>query len=363
MLNWRGPWAVQQIYKKDESVVSHGGSSFIAKIDNKANSSNSPPDAATWGVFAEKGPQGPGVLNWKGVWVPTAPYAKDDGVYHVGNSYAAKINVAAGDNPEHSQNWQLLARAGRSVTWRGEWNATHQFVVGDIVLLKEEGSTYYAKELPPVGNKPTDEKYWSLVSEGLPDGNWAADPLTKLAVGVAGVMVGGAGVYIAARKKMAETPEIQEAAQDVAMREISAQTDGAGIQAAARTIARSESSTSLFTSVEGAFMDNDGETSDAQDTAGDPPSIVGIVTRAIHSVIDHGLIPGGKIHGTIDARIRADLEPSGSISKYAKSVGNAVYDAQNKEIQSLRKDVADLRSVVAALKRQIETSVSERDGK
>jgi hypothetical protein len=113
-INWRGEWATGIAYNAYDAVSRNGGS-YLAEVNN--NSVDPATDnGSVWGIIATPGipgPPGPTGLTNRGNWNATTQYNINDLVSRSGSSYLAiapniNIDPSLGD----ATHWQMFASAG-----------------------------------------------------------------------------------------------------------------------------------------------------------------------------------------------------------------------------------------------------------
>ncbi|MBF0139958.1 MAG: hypothetical protein HQL74_06735 [Magnetococcales bacterium] len=114
-------------------------------------------------------PSGSSMLNWKGTWNAQAAYTPGDLVVNNGSTWVAKAGVTAVAPTTNSQQWDPVPLAGggsgnggASFPWKGEWDGTAPYVLGDVVT--RNGSSWIAKlgsqNIEPVPGS----MYWNVLA-------------------------------------------------------------------------------------------------------------------------------------------------------------------------------------------------------
>ena len=109
-------------------------------------------------------------FRWKGEWIASTPYVKDDLVYYKGKTYVCMIGHTSNslnlttDLLDASPKWELMLDGW---VWRGNWATTTYYTVGDIV--KFEGYLYQCITSHTSTNLvntqlPADIARWRLVA-------------------------------------------------------------------------------------------------------------------------------------------------------------------------------------------------------
>jgi hypothetical protein len=125
---------------------------------------------------------------WRGVWNDTTNYNVGDVVSYHGSTALAVVFPPTGIRPTNRSYWTVFAA---SWVWRGPWISTANYRPGDVVSYN--GSSYLALIAPPLATDPKHgTSYWSPISLRGAAGLTGA----KGATGAAGVKgaTGAAGV-------------------------------------------------------------------------------------------------------------------------------------------------------------------------
>ena len=106
------------------------------------------------------GPQGPPVT-FIGDWSECRTYSLGDAVYHCGSSYISLSNE--NDSSIYNcEKWHLLAKAGKNLIFKGEYERCHEYHVNDVVTF--HGSSYLSL-VNCNRNFPTDSCFWVVVAK------------------------------------------------------------------------------------------------------------------------------------------------------------------------------------------------------
>ncbi len=108
----------------------------------------------------------------------TLEYKFQNMVTYNGDLYIATQDVVAGVTPEDDSNWYKLSSKGDkgdiglSLAYKGKYDSTKTYVLGDAVTFQQDGMLYYANTAIPAGTDPTSTSWtaWDrhLVSETQP---------------------------------------------------------------------------------------------------------------------------------------------------------------------------------------------------
>ena len=183
--NWRGAWDAANTYAVND-IVQHEGSAWISTVA----STNEEPTGASgfWDLYAqagESGDDGTG-FNWRGVWDSTVTYQINDLVRHNGSAWIAD-NASTNQTPAANSNfWNEFAAAGDDgddgtpgrdgargaqgdgFQWRGEWSATVQYAVRDVV--HRDKSAWVATAANLNSAPTTTNTNWNTFADGGEDG-------------------------------------------------------------------------------------------------------------------------------------------------------------------------------------------------
>ena len=156
--NWRGDWISSSTYGKDD-VVYYQGSSYVSAIDN--NTAQNPASQHALGTSWDKMAEG---LNWKGDWVSGTTYYKGDIVRWQNAAYILTVSNNSGTyvttNPAAvPSNWTLIVNAP---------SADVLTTSGDMLVRDNDGSTN--KRLP-IGNLGSRLTVIDAPNEDLPNEN------------------------------------------------------------------------------------------------------------------------------------------------------------------------------------------------
>jgi hypothetical protein len=144
-------------------------------------------------------------FRWKGEWVASTPYVKDDLVYYKGKTYVCMIGHTSNGNNlttdllNASPKWELMLDGW---VWRGDWGVTTYYTVGDIV--KFEGYLYQCITSHTSTNLinaqlPADIARWRIVATGY---NWLSDWATGFYYDLGDVVRYNGIVYICSTKHL-----------------------------------------------------------------------------------------------------------------------------------------------------------------
>lgn len=117
-LEWRGQWSGSESYIIDDAV-GYNGASYFCISNNTGTPPTEQPTDTNWALLAAEGmpgPQGkPGIV-WRGLWLPSVQYVKDDAVLYssLGGSFIAiSDNIGIPPTGKISDpNWSYLAARG-----------------------------------------------------------------------------------------------------------------------------------------------------------------------------------------------------------------------------------------------------------
>ena len=221
-ITWLGNWAVGTTYEINDAVYYTGdGSSYISP--SGTNLANYPSgDSIFWDIMARTGSRGePGAdgldgdgtgITWKGAFVTGDPYAPNDAVSYINNSYIRTGVPLTGQFPDVPGYWDLLARSGDqgpqgevgptgatgisgmsgldgvdgsdgdSINWRGDWLANTIYNALDAVHYIVNGNAYIGTATS-FNIAPTNTSYWDLMARTGSQG----DPGATGASGMSGL--------------------------------------------------------------------------------------------------------------------------------------------------------------------------------
>ena len=109
---------------------------------------------------------------WKGAWAANTVYYKDDVVSAGGISYMCVAgHTAASTFAGDANYWQQMAGGTQ---WKGTWTATTNYIVGDIVSL--DANIYYCNSNhTSQSDLNSDASHWDLYTAGLKwKGDWSS---------------------------------------------------------------------------------------------------------------------------------------------------------------------------------------------
>lgn len=162
----KGSWCECEKYDKGD-VVSYEGSSYVSK---KNCNSSLPTDDCNWDLLATAGRS----VLFKGKWVGCGDYKKGDIVYYHGSSYVSLIDCN-NDYPSCDSSWSLLAKEG-SNQYEGAYDFVRHYAKGDIVSYN--GSSYVSRSCDNT-SLPTDGEEWGLLAKAgtsiVYKGEWNSD--------------------------------------------------------------------------------------------------------------------------------------------------------------------------------------------
>ncbi len=125
------------------------------------------------GIQGPIGPIGPAGITWKGLWMISTLYQKNDAVYYNGSAYICKSTVSAIPPDPLSPYWEQLASG---LCWQGAWSSTKLYGIGAVVSYN--GSAYiYKAPLPNITPAPDmpGNTYWDLLAQGMSwQGAWSS---------------------------------------------------------------------------------------------------------------------------------------------------------------------------------------------
>ena len=136
---WKGPWVASTSYTKDD-IVQYGGKSYVCLIGNTATSNfNTDLASAYWSLWFDG-------YTWKNTWTANTIYSTGDIVNYGGIVYICSTNhtsassaslASAGGLEANQSSWTAYAI---TESWKSIWTASTQYKVKDVVLY---GGTLY----------------------------------------------------------------------------------------------------------------------------------------------------------------------------------------------------------------------------
>lgn len=165
---WRGSWSSMPMdgtYAAGD-VVSYGASIYVAAVGYMSTNT---PGSGTPGDMMMNGWQTMlSGFNWRGAWeqMPMTSYAKGDIVSYSGSSYLAISDSIWGNPDSSASSWALLASAGESPNWRGEWDSNVYPTAAVNDIFSYNGSSYvFANAMgSPTSAPDTGGMGWNLVA-------------------------------------------------------------------------------------------------------------------------------------------------------------------------------------------------------
>lgn len=146
------------------TVVSYKGSSYVSLMDNNTVAPLNNQDVLNsdnWGLLAQAGVS----VTFVGNWNSEASYSINDVVYFGGGSYVSKINNntdAPVVNGDASNNWQIISRSG-DINYAGVWEVETSYAAGKVVY--HEGSSYLSLRDDNTDEPGSDTCKWTLLSK------------------------------------------------------------------------------------------------------------------------------------------------------------------------------------------------------
>lgn len=130
---WKGAWVPSTSYIKDD-IIRYGGKTFTCLVGHTSGASSS--GSFETDLTAGKWEQMSDGIAWRGDWAPSAYYKVADVARFGGKLYiCATAHTSDASYPDGFYNdldtkWQLYSDG---LTWEGQWETATYYVVGDIV--------------------------------------------------------------------------------------------------------------------------------------------------------------------------------------------------------------------------------------
>ena len=163
---WKGAWVTSTVYIKDD-VIRYGGKVFICLIGHTANADfyvDLEAASPRWNQMSDG-------QSWEGDWTNAHVYKANDVVKWGGLLYICNNGHTSSTNLENNQSdWDLYAE---SFDWKSTWAASTYYKVNDVV--KYGGYTYvcvtsHTSNVSATllsGGLEADQAKWNVVHPGL----------------------------------------------------------------------------------------------------------------------------------------------------------------------------------------------------
>lgn len=174
---WKGNWVASTEYYKDD-IVAYGGKTFLCVVGHVAGSDfytalNNVP--TRWNQFSDG-------QDWKGNWAGSRLYKINDIVKYGGYLYICNLGHTSQSTLELDQSkWDLFAEG---LDWKGDWATSITYKVSDLV--KYGGYVYIANTAHTSAataalGLEADQAKWDIFSEGVDwKGVWSVSTRYKV---------------------------------------------------------------------------------------------------------------------------------------------------------------------------------------
>ena len=182
---WKGAWVASTEYLKDD-IVRYGGRTYVC-ISGHTSTGNFYDDETNWNKFSDG-------QEWKNDWTTGTFYKENDIVAYGGILYICNEGHLAGSILEDDQEkWDLFAT---SIEWKSNWVAGTQYKANDLV--KYGGNIYFCNTghtaaVTDALGLEANQNSWDLFSEGL---DWKADWGTSTRYKVNDIVRYGGQTYV-----------------------------------------------------------------------------------------------------------------------------------------------------------------------
>jgi hypothetical protein len=191
-INWRGVWATGVQYAAYDAVSRNPpGASYLAVV---ANISVDPAtdNGSVWGVLSAPGatgPQGPAGTTYRGAWVSTTTYVKNDLVTKLGTTYIA-VSASTNIDPvtDGGTHWQVFAAGGTGDMSKAVYDVNNDGIVDHAAAVPWVGITGTPASFTPAAHESTHELGGS---DPLPAASTTKSGLLKPLTGLTTDYVGG----------------------------------------------------------------------------------------------------------------------------------------------------------------------------
>ena len=130
---WKGAWVSSTVYYKDD-IIRHGGRTYICISGHTASASFTTDEATKWQKFTDG-------TEWQSTWTSGTAYKVNDIVKYGGYLYVCNTSHTSetpGGKLETDQaKWDLFAEG---FDWKNDWLVATHYKVNDIVKY---GGTLY----------------------------------------------------------------------------------------------------------------------------------------------------------------------------------------------------------------------------
>ena len=187
---WKGDWVTSTTYYKDD-IVRYGGNTYICIKGHTAPADFTTSQSTYWNKISDG-------QDWKGVWVAGTVYKVNDVVAYGGYLYIANTgHTAAATNTlgleQDQSKWDTFAEG---FNYSNDWTINYRYKVND--LAKYGGTVYicitgHTSAASTSLGLEADQAKWQIFSEGF---NWKSDWTTSFRYRVNDIVKYGGIVYV-----------------------------------------------------------------------------------------------------------------------------------------------------------------------
>ena len=187
---WKGDWVTSTTYYKDD-IVRYGGNTYICIKGHTAPADFTTSQGTYWNKISDG-------QDWKGIWVAGTVYKVNDVVAYGGYLYIANTgHTAAATNTlgleQDQSKWDTFAEG---FNYSNDWTINYRYKVNDLV--KYGGTVYicitgHTSAATTTLGLEADQAKWQIFSEGF---NWKSDWTTSFRYRVNDIVKYGGIVYV-----------------------------------------------------------------------------------------------------------------------------------------------------------------------
>ncbi len=162
---WKGPWVTSTVYVKDD-IIRNGGKSYVCLLGHTANANFYIDESASrWEVMSDG-------QEWRGDWTPSTYYKLNDLVKNSGVIYLCDTPHTSGAHLELDQDLPTQTNSKwtdytKGFAWKNDWTISTYYMLDDIV---RNGANAYMCNTPhtsansTVGGLEADQAKWTLLT-------------------------------------------------------------------------------------------------------------------------------------------------------------------------------------------------------